>query len=169
MKEEFKEVSIRGRVGFAILCFESFIEIQDSSNLQEWKYLLKKLWEFTKLKFVDDWLDLVSAVMPLSVLEDPFDPEEVITIDEYSFLKKLYARSDPKILELIEFIFKLATVELYSEIKNYSPRTLDLLNDIIGVCKSANVKIPDVSLFKKFSITDSSGWGFPFDRSDVFK
>ena len=167
MIENFKNVSIRGRVAYAICCLENVIEQVESQPKEDWDVLLNKLWSLTDLQFVDGWLYSVSSSMPSSILEDPFDPEEETTKEEYEKLKALYQSSNQSALDLIEQIFSLGTVELYGKIENNSPRTLEILDEIIELTKSTGAELPTHSLVSKFSIHDSEGWGVRFSKSDL--
>lgn len=167
--DKFKEISIRGRVAFAIYCLENFIIANGEKLSGKWLVVLNKLWVITSLEFVDEWLYQVSSYMPSSILEDDFDDLEEISKTDYLTLKSLYEGTDKSILEIIEKIFILGTIDLYGEIIDNSSNTLRELRDIISICEINNIKLPSHTHFNNLSIKVSNGWGKTFKREDVIE
>ncbi|ADV48433.1 hypothetical protein Celal_1111 [Cellulophaga algicola DSM 14237] len=163
----FNEISIRARVGFSLCCLENMIDNISSDSIKKWNIVLSKLWRFSEIEFVDEWLYEVSNSMPLSIIEDPFEPGEELTEEEYNSLKLLYRNNNVSIINVIELIFKMGTIELYSQIQNNSPKTIDLINEIIQLTLDSNTRLPNKEVFEKYRIEDAQGWGKTFKRSDV--
>ena len=52
--EELKNISIRGRMAYLISSFENVL-LHYNCNKEEWRWLLEKLWSYTKIQYIDDW------------------------------------------------------------------------------------------------------------------
>ena len=67
--EELKNISIRGRMAYLIRSFENVL-LHYNCNKEEWRWLLEKLWSYTKIQYIDDWMYELAEYMPNSILED---------------------------------------------------------------------------------------------------
>lgn len=54
--EEFRGISIRGRMAFAISCFKNMLA---HFNLRQsaWQIIIDKFWKFTDTKYLDIWFE----------------------------------------------------------------------------------------------------------------
>ncbi len=166
-KNDFKKISIRGRVAFAICCLESII-IANRYDINDWSVLLNKLWMIAELEVVSDWLYIVAECLPENILEVAsydYGSFQYINEDEYEQLYELYSKCREDIWELIEIIFDLGTAQMYSNIKGFSEATLSELEKVITFMKAKNIDMPSVSQFRMLLYCD--GWGEPFDGKDL--
>jgi hypothetical protein len=102
-KNDFKKISIRGRVAFAICCLESII-MAYRYDINEWSVLLNRLWLIAELEDVSDWLYITAECLPENILEAAsydYGSFQHINEDEYEQLYKLYSECKEDIWELI--------------------------------------------------------------------
>ena len=168
---EFKNISIRGRMAFGIICFEHALK-HLNYDFEDWDIILKELWSFTELEFIDEWLYAFAGYTASSILENLSFAEkgfEKVAESEYVILKKLYNKADDLICDLTDILFWLGTTDLYGELVNNSLKTLEELEKIIGLMKVNNISMPLETLFRKFSYSEKGGWGNSFTRDAVFE
>lgn len=167
-EQPLKNLSIRARAAYAILCLENVLKHQ-GNDLAMWGLPLKKLWQITDLQFVDDWLYTTSEILPENIRDDAYSTEtfETLELNEYNQLKQLYADIDPLIEDIIEKIFKIGTAEVYAGIKDHSPRTLAPLLDVITLLENKHVPLPDPEVFNRYSMTEKDAWGDRFGREEL--
>ncbi len=166
MKEKIKQISIRARVAFGILCLENALDnLELKSN---WQKVLEVLWIQTDIEYVDEWLYIVSKIMPDCILEDNYEDNKIISLQDYNTLKLLYSSSPKYILELIEFVFEIGTIELYGKIMDYSEKTTQMVLEIIRIMEINKINYPELKLFDKYSILENNGWGRRFTKEQIF-
>lgn len=166
-KNDFKKISIRGRVAFAICCLESII-MAYRYDINEWSVLLNRLWLIAELEDVSDWLYITAECLPENILEAAsydYGSFQHINEDEYEQLYKLYSECKEDTWELIEIIFDLGTAQMYSNIKGFSEATLNEIEKVITFMKAKNISMPSVSQFRMLLYYD--GWGETFDRKEL--
>lgn len=162
---DFKGISIRGRVAYAICCFENAI-MYFNYSISDWGLILEQLWSYTKMEFFDDWHYSTAEFLPESILEfntDKKDNFECITEEQFAILHKLYNKSSNIILHIIGFIFEIGISEFYGRLDNYGQKTLENLEILVNYMMSWNVPLPDINRFKSLSYEDGNGWGAEFD------
>jgi hypothetical protein len=166
--DKFKEVSIRGRAAYAILCLEKVIT-HFGLDKYDWSFILHQLWSITKSK-LGSWHYPLAECTGRSIINDEeyLDDLEFLTKERFWELNTLYKKSNSIILRIIDLIFEISTRDLYSSIVNASPDTLIYLREIIDLMEQNNISLPDVNLFKKFPFTENEGWGREFTREDIF-
>ena len=113
--EELKNISIRGRMAYLISSFENVL-LHYNCNKEEWRWLLEKLWSYTKIQYIDDWMYELAEYMPNSILEDTMEDAEYITEEEFKYLHRLYSNSNQEIHLFLKIIFECGTCELYSKL-----------------------------------------------------
>ena len=64
--EELKNISIRGRMAYLISSFENVL-LHYNCNKEEWRWLLEKLWSYTKIQYIDDWMYELAEYMCCSL------------------------------------------------------------------------------------------------------
>lgn len=64
-------ISIRGRMAYGICLFERLL-LHYKCEKQDWTGLLEKLWMYTSMEYLDDWMYEFSEWLPDSILEDSF-------------------------------------------------------------------------------------------------
>ena len=164
--QEFKMISIRGRMAYVLCLFEKLL-LHYKCNKKDWTYILEKLWEFTSIEYVDDWMYEVSEILPNSILNDGVDDLEFITENEFYKLRELYDNTSEDIRQMLMIIFELGTADVYSILTEYSSRTLLKLQEAMEILKRNNIQLVDVEKFKVYHFKDQQGWGNCFDGKDL--
>ena len=164
---EFQNISIRGRMAYLLCSFKKLL-IYYNCNIDDWNIILEKLWKYTSVEYIDDWMYEVAEYLPNSILEDNYEDVEYITEEEFNFCKRLYFNIADDIKEMLQIVFELGTCELYGKIINNSVNTLEKLNEGVLLLKKNNIKLIDTEPFKKYVFNDENGWGSPFIGNELF-
>ena len=160
--EILEKISIRGRVAYTICLFEQILEYYKCKG-QEWKIVLEKLWTYTNIDFLDDWMYELAEYMPDSILEDTVDDCEFITIEEFNHLYNLYSKSCSEIKLFLKLIFEIGTIDLYSKLVDNSPNTIEKVKEAINILNNNNIRAISIEPFEKYSFNECNGWGKQFD------
>lgn len=164
--ERLKDISVRGRMAYLICSFERLL-LYYHCNKEEWKMVLEKLWAYTNIEYIDDWMYELAEYMPDSILEDTMSDAEYITENEFRYLYHLYSETVQDILSFLKIIFECGTCEIYSRLCNNSPGTLKKVNEAIDVLKVNGIALVDIIPFEKYEYTKHNGWGERFNGRDV--
>lgn len=160
--ESLKDISIRGRIAYLICSFEQLL-LHYNCDKGEWVNILQKLWTYTNIEYLDDWLYELAEYMPNSIFEDTMEDAEYITEDEFNYLYDLYSKTSQDILLFLEIIFKCGTCELYTKLYDDSPSTLKKIKEGLDILSMNNIDIVDISPFVKYSFNECDGWGECFE------
>lgn len=165
----FKTISLYGRIAYGVSCFENTITFL-RYNVEDWKMVLKYLWEFSYIKYLDDWTGLLSEIIPENLLEfKRYEEHDYSYVDKksYEYLYNLYQNIDEKIDFVMTAIFDIGTSHAYSEIDGYGKQSLDALKILIDYMSEKGIPLPDISLFEKFSFDENNGYGNKFDMKNI--
>ena len=99
------------------------------------RVVLEKLWSYTKIQYIDDWMYELAEYMPNSILEDTMEDAEYITEEEFKYLHRLYSNSNQEIHLFLKIIFECGTCELYSKLCDYSINTLKKIEQAVDIMK----------------------------------
>lgn len=166
--ETLKNISIRGRMAYLICSFENLL-LYYNCNKEEWRWILEKLWSYTTVQYLDDWMYELAEYMPNSILEDTLEDVEYITEKEFKYLYKLYINSNQEILLFLNIIFECGTCELYSKLCDYSSNTLKKIEQAIDIIKKNNIDLVDIRLFERYLFNECDGWGNSFENKQLSK
>ena len=164
---EFDKISIRGRMAYLLCSFKKLL-VYYNCAIDDWMVILEKLWEFTSVEYIDDWMYEIAEYLPNSIMEDGIDGAEYITEEEFVFYKQLYSNVADDIKEMLQIIFELGTCEIYGKINNNSINTLEKLKEGLLLLKKNNIKLIDIEPFKKYEFSNGNGWGDPFNGKELF-
>ena len=165
---KLKEVSLIGRIAYAIMCAEKFaIEKYPTKN---WSMIFKPFWQVANFKAVDEWAWLIMEYMPKYLFEfENFKDAEFEYIDESTFykLRNIYEGVDDSLNQILLAIRAIEEEYAYSNIPGCGEISLEYLDEIITILKNNNIEPPDLDtvLFSKFS--ERNGWGNPFDGTKL--
>ena len=67
-ENELKKISIRGRVAYGIACFERALIFYHCKN-NVWIDVIKKLWDYTSIEYIDDWYYEMAEYIPDSCVQ----------------------------------------------------------------------------------------------------
>lgn len=157
-----ENISIRGRVAYTICLFEKYL-IYNNCNVKEWINILEKLWSYTNTEYLDDWMYEMAEYMPNSVLEDSYEGCEYISHKEFEELNFLYKKTNPEILNFLQLIYDIGTMDLYSKLIDKSIDTIKKINIAIQILENSNIEILSVAQFKQYSFNEYNGWGKQFN------
>ncbi|WP_252238067.1 MULTISPECIES: hypothetical protein [unclassified Clostridium] len=168
-KNDFKNISLRGRVSFGISCFENTL-LSLNYNVNEWRIVLEYLWEFTSIQYLDDWSGIVAEIIPDNLLEfKTYKEHDFEYLDEknFKYLYNLYQNIDEKIDYVMTAIYNIGNSHAYSIIEGYGQRSLDELEILLNYMTENNILLPDSKPFERFSIEENKGWGNKFDGRSI--
>lgn len=166
--EVLRNISIRGRMAYLICLFEKLL-LYYNCDKDEWRWVLEKLWTYTNIQYLDDWMYELAEYMPNSILEDTMDDAEYITKKEFEYLYKLYSKSEQEILVFLNIIFECGACELYSKLYDYSPDTLKWLEQAMDILNKNNIDLVDIKPFERYSFSECDGWGICFENRQLSK
>lgn len=160
--KDLEVISIRGRMAYVICLFERVI-IYYNYDKQDWVKVLEKLWEYTSVEYLDDWMYEFAEYLPESILEDSLDDFEFLTTEEYEHLYKLYNESSTDVCHFIKLMFELGSIDLYSKLVDNSPNTLEKIEEAVALLKGNEIEIISIEPFKQYSFKERNGWGEKFE------
>lgn len=168
-ENKLKEISIRGRVAYGIACFERALLFYHCKN-ESWKDVLKKLWNYANIEYLDDWFYEIAEYLPDSLLEtDYYDKEDFEYLSEITFknLKICYKESNVVLKKIFRLIFEIGTLEIYGKPENYSIETFKKLLEIVELMKKEEIELPDEKPFLKYKYNECDGWGKKFNGQEL--
>lgn len=169
MIEQFKNISMRGRVAYGILCLESTLNSEEKFS-KGWKLVLERLWSYTEIKYLDEWQDKTLEILPSSIMEiENFEEEdlEYVSQTEFDVLKSLYGNANNMVLDMIEVIFYIGTLELFGSISNGAIQSLKQLEKLLSIMNSIPVEPPAIGLVRRYSFQEENGWGTSFNKKEI--
>ncbi len=166
--DEFKEISIRGRVAYVTCCLQNVLDIDKYDN-EVINLILDKAWRFVEDDIIDSYHCFLE-VIPECILDPKADflEFETIEIDVYQKLNYLVKQWPNDINLIIDELSYLMSSDLYSTTGDHSADTLFHLKKIVSIMKKNNWLLPDISLFYHSRFEDGGGWGEPTSRNKFF-
>lgn len=162
-RDDFTHISIKGRMAFAICCFEKAL-IHFNCRENDWSLVLENMWAYTILDCFDDWRDSMTESLPECIFNDKYDDDyEYLSEEQFNRLHKLYTDTNEYILKLIELIYRAGCCNCYSRLENYGQTSLDMIEEIIDFMVSNQMPLPEMKRFKPLSYKEEGGWGNDFD------
>lgn len=177
--EDFKYITIRGRVAFAICCLENAIEFYSFQKL-DFDLLLDFLWRYPTANHISDlsdWHENEAECVAFCIMDElPYEKcgFEFITKVQYLNLKTLYQKTNKIIWDLTDRIAAIGTQSLYGGVRDGSPITLNELNQVITLMNSENIPLPNFKDFESFNYpinpeNDWIVWGEKIESSSLIK
>ena len=169
--ELIKNISIRGRVAFAIKSLElNVTEVSNNVILNEITIFLK---EYTSTKHLNQWDKYANEIYPDTILDPNADNNykeyECLTEKEALSLKYLYESSPKHIADIIDFIIEIGTCNLYGSTEEYSPISYNKTVGLINYLKENQLETPLIDNFIQFKYAQINVWGEPFIYDLVMK
>lgn len=165
--QQFKQISIRGRLAFGAKCIESYLG-QYNIMHRLLNKVLDVIWEFTTSNQLDKWDEKVNDFIPDSVLDNhPQNvPEEYpfLKKEEFFELKKLYQELPNDLIKLIQHTIEIGISNLYGGTGHYSAITLEHTIQVYEVARKSLDELPDVNKFLVSTFDEYHGWGNNIDR-----
>lgn len=169
--EKFKKISLRGRVAYAICCFENVLKELAWKN-DGWEIVLNFLWKFTSSEDLEYCNTIANEIIPENLLEfSDYNKHdfEFLSKDDFVALYELYINIDQRFNVLLFNIHELGASHAYGSIEGFGESSLKVLNEIIIITKELNVELPKIEIFLKFSIEENKAWGNLFDGKTLSK
>jgi hypothetical protein len=156
---DLKELSNRGKVAFAICCFESAIDIFDQDK-KKWSFVDVELWKFCNSNMAY-WQERFGEITPFVVCEKiDFDKKEYeyLTREEHDMLSELYERTSKVILTILDLVYEVARTNIYVIINSDRAKSdaLPYLQSLIDIMDENNIPLPDIEMFKQFPVTENN-------------
>lgn len=149
---EIKKISIRGRMGYAIACFEKAIFFFEAQTPQISK-LISFLWSYTLSIQLDLWDEQFKQMVPENINE---------FIEQFG-LRFLDDKTCVFIFDILEDIYEVATGNLYGGYA--SSYTETPLLRIIEKLNDKNIILPAIAPYAISSVNEENGWGRPIVKS----
>lgn len=151
-KSKIADISIRGRMGYAITCFEATIIFYKAQTPQIDK-LISLLWDYTLSTRFDLWEREFTRIVPECANDFKlcFDLQ-FLECDISSF-----------IFSILEDVYEVATGNLYGGYLSIYTETP--LIQIIEKLKSRNIPLPAIDPFAISKASEEHGWGSPIAKS----
>jgi hypothetical protein len=168
---KLKEFSNRGKVAFAICCFENAIKYY-GLNKVNWLFVIQELWSFCNSSMAI-WQEKFGELTPFVVNENvdfKIKDYHYLSKEQHDNLQSLYKDAPAVILVLLGLIYDIGITNVLVKVNSNSLKEAQLpfLNDIIKLMEENNIPLPEIELFEKFPITENEGWGREFTREDIF-
>ncbi len=161
--KNLKQISIRGRVAFAIQSLENALEDTEITDYSLMDKVLNFLKTYTHTQYIDQWEEKANELAPFLIFdEEDFIEEDFshINKEEYIRLKNLYTSLPSYITDLIDCVIGIGTANLYGGTQKYSPLSYKHVLNLINILKENNIPIPPVDNYKKYPFkTEDEGWG----------
>lgn len=164
MRENFINISMRGRIAYAIMCFDSLIK--EKYPNYNWATLLNKLWNVTNAEFLDEWASMIIEYIPEYMLEFSTYEEsefEFITKEEYEILKQIYNDVDGMVNDFLKMIRDMEEIYAFSNIPNHGIESIDIFLKIIKSLEEQEISKPDISKIENITFDERNGWDNRFD------
>lgn len=161
----FKKISLRGRVAYAVRCFE-YLLLDLGYDKEQWRFILEIMWEFSNAQYLDHCSYKLNEIIPYNLLEFKTYEEhdfEYLSKKDFYYLYDLYQNIDEKIIDYMELIHDIGTSHIYSCIIDYGVESFECLKKMIDYMKKNNLQVPDCIDFEQFSISQNEGFGDNFE------
>ncbi|WP_300487851.1 hypothetical protein [Flavobacterium sp.] len=174
MKNEFKIISIRGRLAFGLIFFEELLKKYNVELLTN-KFLndfVEKLWEVCSGSNLESIEEFVNEVAPYSILDDSpnndFNEYDFLSFEEANDLRRFYLTLPQDIVSAMNFLTEIAFGNLYGNTGSYSSITYNGLVNLLAIYKHNGISFKDSELKVKSSFEELNGWGDPRPK-DIWK
>lgn len=174
----FFPVSKRGRAAYLILCFEEALRFYDGGDFDNWKWLLRELWQITSTWDIDGWVGRICDASPETILEYRSYQEwnehkkKVgfwcnLTEKEFISLQKLYSQGKhffPVIYKLYETVLDVITLDWGDLEEKHTPSALSAIERAEQILTEHGIPFPQDQQALNFIMNHRDGhYGKPFD------
>lgn len=161
----FKRISIRGRLAFALINFETFIKKNAPAFFYETgvKRIIDELWNVCVQDNIENVEELVNELAPYSILDNHpdnnFNDYKFLNYEEASKLKRDYLSLPEDIISVINLLTELAFGNMYGSTGEFSVATYEVLEEILEIYNEYNVDLICNKTIENSSFTENGGWG----------
>lgn len=167
-KYDFKNISIRGRVAFAISCLNTYLKTKypniDFSSVLD---LACKITEDSD--YIDSCTEAFTEIIPEYLYEfDNYEDAEFeyLSKEAYESFISIIPKDDADLNLLMHSIRDIAWEYCYVALETNAPQTYRYLDSIIDTMNKLSLSLPDIKIFKKYEFSENDGWGRHINRSE---
>lgn len=167
MKTNYDTLSIRGRVTYAIMCFERYVTNKYPNK--DMSSVVDMMWKIIDdSDYIDNSAYRYMEIIPEYLFEaNDFDSSEFdyMTEKEYYYFTDLLPTPDidADLNTIMHLIYDIATEYAYTAVELDAPETKEYLKEVSKILKDNNISLPDVKIIPQYEWDDTHGWGQPFD------
>lgn len=178
-KEKLKKISLRGRYAFGLICLEKLIQ-HYAIDSKEVRGIILKMWNITSSEKLGVWHGFLVEHNPRIIIEEfklfregkfQFNDIDYDTINNELELRNRYntLRTLPeKVMDLIDKLYEIATIDLYGGCGEFSERTYKATIELIEIMETfPTICLPEIKVFEFSSFEQNSGWGNSFLRDSI--
>lgn len=167
MKTIYDKLSIRGRVAYAIMCFENYVNFKypdkDMSNVAEimWKII-------DDSDYIDNSAYRYMEIIPeyLFEAEDFVSSQfDYLTEQDYNYFTELLPvpENDIDLNIIMHKVYDIAMEYAYTVVELDQPETKEYLKEVSNILRKNDIELPNLSDIPKYEWDDTHGWGKCFD------
>ena len=167
-KQQFKTISMTGRLAYAILCLETYLTRKHPEK--DFTCLSNLLWLGTSSMGWDDYYELMDDLMSEFLFaSETYDPENFSQLKEEDF-KKIHAllRGIEKESDsFFSILHDITSVYAYSEIPGCGAESIEILFKGISILEALGIPLPNIESISFASFSERNGWGKRFDGTKL--
>ena len=164
---DFRDVSLRGRIAYGIMCAESYA--LSHYPQRNWRPVFEVLWYLSKDVYWDDWSSRVIDILPEYVSHDiPYNPDDFETLNEHTYetLCNLYDGMPQAWATILSNIVGMEQEYAYTVIPGCGLESVAMLKEIVSLLEAESIEPPDAKPVESMRF-EGDGRGEPFDASSL--
>ncbi len=167
MKTIYDTLSIRGRVAYAIMCFERYVTCKYPDK--DMSAVADMMWKIIdNSDYIDNSSYRYMEIIPEYLFEaNDFTSSEFdyLTEKEYDLFTDLLPTPDidANLNTIMHLIYDIAMEYAYTVVELDAPETKEYLQEISKILQTNSITLPKVDDIPKYEWDDTHGWGQPFD------
>ena len=172
MKKEFKNLSIRARIAYAIMCFEEYVLVKyptiNFSKVGVWMWAIVSTTEPNVDELAYKYLNIV----PECLYEfDSFEKGyfEDFSKEEYDTFVEIIPKDDEILNYLMNEICEIVMIHMYTTFSSTDNESIVELKNITNKLVEVKIPLPDISLLAKYNPDLCDGWGCEISHKGLFK
>lgn len=168
MREEFKKLSLTGRLCYLFLCLEKYLLACYPDR--DWTPVAKRCWQWTNVSW-DEGCDMYAPVVPAYLLEfDSYEETNLLSFDgklsehDYFALVNLFAgittgSEDDEINQILMLPIEFNNACECSDFTDANEPTLIILHKAQQFLLSNTIPLPPICKVKSMTVEEKHGWG----------
>lgn len=160
-KKDFYNISIRGRIAYAIMCFEAYAKVRYPTR--DFTPVCTLMWDIVSDKdSIDISTEKYMEIIPEYLYEFPDYKDadfEYLSKDEFDSMHKIIPSDCGSINSIMHRIYDIAMEHAYIAFEAPAKSSIDLLFDVIAILRQEKIPLPDISKIQKYAFNESGGWG----------
>ena len=164
-KDDFYNISVLGRVAYAIMCFERYVTSKYPNT--DFRAAAEMMWSIVDgSNYLDESSYRYIEIVPECLFEaDSYNNSdfEYLTEAEYDNFTSMLNSNDKNLNTLMQSIYDSAMSYAYRVPEPGAPKNIPILKEIDTILSRNGIDLPDKSVLSKYTPTDSDGLGDYFD------